>query len=253
MNQTDSFQGKVALVTGASSGIGRATALRLGAAGATVGVHCRSNRDSAESVREQIEAAGGRAVVLQADVSRADEVERMFAELDAEADGRLDMLVNNAGEWMDRMPILDCPESQWDRMLDVNAKSVWLCCRQAAKRMIARESGSIVNVGSVVGHTGGSGGTLPYVAAKAAVHTMTRGLARELAPHHIRVNAVAPGFVDTPMLEGRVTEERAQQLVLLGRKGEPDEVAAVILALLSPAFTFVTGEIVDVNGGMLMR
>ncbi len=256
MIDTTWFRGRTALVTGAGSGIGYETALALGNAGAFVGVHYCRNRNGADSVRERIEAAGGRAVLVQADLSRSDQVERIFAELVAATDGRLDMLVNNAGDWMDKAPIVDCPEAQWDRMLDVNAKSAFLCCQQAARRMIQQGAGAIVNIGSVAGHTGGGGGTVPYAAAKAAVHTLTRGLARELAPHGIRVNAVAPGMVDTPMLEGRVSPEAAEKLKALtplGRMAEPSEIAAVVLMLLSPGCSFMTGEIVEVNGGLLMR
>jgi 3-oxoacyl-[acyl-carrier protein] reductase len=166
------------------------------------------------------------------------------------------MLVNNAGDWMDKTPIIDTPEEQWDRILDVNAKGVFLCCRQAAGRMIRQGEGSIVNVGSIAGHTGGGGGTVPYAAAKGAVHSLTRGLAKELAPYGIRVNAVAPGVIDTPMIEGRIPPKVVETLkgvTPLGRFGEPQEVASVILMLLSPACSFVTGQIVDVNGGLLMR
>jgi 3-oxoacyl-[acyl-carrier protein] reductase len=247
------LRGRTALVTGASSGIGYATAVALGSAGAIVGVHYNRNRGGAEAALADIQAAGGRAFAIQADVSRSDQVERMFTEMDRLAGAHLDLLVNNAGEWMDRMLVRDCPEDQWDRMMAVNAKSVFLCCRQAARRMIDAGGGAIVNLGSIVGHTGGSGGTLPYAAAKAAVHTFTRGLAKELAPHGIRVNAVAPGFADTPMLVGRVTHERAQQSTPLGRMAEPGEIASMILTLLSPVSSFVTGQIIDVNGGMLVR
>jgi len=256
MSDADWFGGRTALVTGAGSGIGYEVALALGRVGAVVGVHYRRNRQGAESAREQVEVAGGRAVVIQADVSRAEDVDRMFGEMDAASDGRLDMLVNNAGDWMDKAPIVDCPEAQWDKMMDVNAKGVFLCCQQAALRMTQQGAGVIVNLGSVAGHTGGGGGTVPYAAAKAAVHTLTRGLARELASDGVRVNAVAPGMVDTPMLEGRVTPEAAERLTSatpLGRMAQPREIASVVLMLLSPACSFMTGEIVEVNGGLLMR
>ncbi|MBN1344923.1 MAG: 3-oxoacyl-ACP reductase FabG [Phycisphaerae bacterium] len=252
-NENEWARGKVALVTGASSGIGQATALALGRAGADVAVHYKSRLAGAEAACRGVASAGGRSVAIRADVGSTEEIDRMFAELDAAFGGRLDILVNNAGDWMDRMPILECPESQWDRMFDVNAKSVFVCCKHAAERMVPQGSGQIVNIGSIVGHTGGSGGTLPYAAAKAAVHTFTRGLAKELAPHGIRVNAVAPGFADTPMLEGRVSHERAREITPLGRMARPEEVASVIATLLSPACAFMTGQILDVNGGMLMR
>jgi 3-oxoacyl-[acyl-carrier protein] reductase len=250
------FRGRVALVTGAGSGIGSAIALALGQTGAHVGVHYRRSRDGAEAVRQQIEAAGGGATLLQADLTKADEAARMFTELDAAFEGGLEMLVNNAGDWMDKVPVVDCPEAQWDHIFDVNVKSVFLCCQQAARRMIARGSGAIVNIGSIAGHTGGGGGTAPYGAAKSAVHTFTKALARELAPSGVRVNAVAPGLTDTAMLEGRISSEAAKTfstMIPLGRMSKPAEIAPAVMMLLSPAASYITGEIIEVNGGLLMR
>lgn len=256
--QDDYFRGRVALVTGAGSGIGSAIATALGLAGARVGVHYRSSRAGAESVKQRIEAGGGggSATLLQADVSCAEQVARMFDELDAAFDGGIDMLVNNAGDWMDKVPIVDLPEAQWDKMFDVNTKSVFLCCQQAARRMIGKGAGAIVNIGSIAGHTGGGGGTTPYAAAKAAVHTFTRALARELGPQGIRVNCVAPGLTATAMLDGRVSDEAVEKfgaITPLGRLGRPAEIAPAVMLLLSPAASFMTGEIIDVNGGLLMR
>ena len=250
------FKGRVALVTGTGSGMGLEIALALGRAGAHVGVHYRSNRDGAETVKKRIEALGGQAVLLQADLSLAADVTRIFAELDAAFGGRIDMLVNNAGDWMDKAMVVDCPEELWDKMLDVNAKSVFLCCQQAARRMVRQGEGAMVNIGSIAGHTGGGGGTAPYAAAKAAVHTFTRALARELAPHGVRVNAVAPGLTDTPMLAGRVDAQAVDKfsaMTPLGRLGLPGEMAPAVLFLLSPGASFMTGEIIEVNGGLLMR
>ena len=251
-----SFVGKVALVTGSGSGLGFAIARALGEAGAKVAAHYRSNRSGVEQLQQHLEAAGGQCAMLQADLGKSQDVERMFRELDAAFGGRIDMLVNNAGEWMDKSPIAQCTESQWDRMLTINAKSVFLCCQQAARRMMVQGEGAIVNIGSVAGHTGGGGGTVPYAAAKAAVHTFTRGLAKELAPHGIRVNAVSPGLFDTAMIEGRVSDEAGKAfkgMTPLGRYGQPPEIAPVVMMLLGSGASYMTGEIVEGNGGLLMR
>ena len=250
------FNGRVALVTGASSGIGREVALALGKAGAFVGVNYRKNREGADQAVQEIEAAGSQGVAIQSDVSRAEDVVRMYAELADAFGDRVDMLVNNAGNWMDKCSIVDCSDDEWDRMFAVNARSVFLCCRTAARRMIDQGEGAIVNLGSVAGHTGGGGGTVPYAAAKAAVHTLTRGLAKELGPHGIRVNTVAPGVIDTPMLEGRIEPEVGEKITSvtpLHRFGQPREIAPLVLLLLSPDCSYVTGTIIEVAGGLVMR
>lgn len=251
------FRDRLALVTGASSGMGYQIALALGQAGAKVGVHYRGNEKSAAGLCERIQQAGGKAIPLQADVSDPAQVKRLFDQLSSTFGPDLQLLVNNAGDWMDKSPIADCPLEQWDRMFNVNTRSVFLCCQQAARLMIQHgQGGSIVNMGSVAGHTGGGGGTVPYAAAKAAVHTFTRGLAKELAPHQVRVNAIAPGMVDTPMIRGRVSAEAEKALTAatpLKRLARPDEFSAAALFLLSPASSFMTGEILEINGGLLMR
>jgi 3-oxoacyl-[acyl-carrier protein] reductase len=199
-------------------------------------------------------ATGGQAVVIQGDLTREDDVRRVFDIVSEHYGEAPRLLVNNAGAWMKETPFVDCSSEHWNQMFDVNAKSVFLCCREAARRMIALGGGAIVNVGSIAGHTGGGGGTVPYAAAKAAVHTLTRGLARELAPYRIRVNAVAPGMIDTPMLHD--VRDRLEPIVRatpLGRLGTPAEVSAIILMLLSPVASYLTGEIVEINGGLLMR
>jgi 3-oxoacyl-[acyl-carrier protein] reductase len=253
----DWFDGRVVLVTGASSGMGQATAIMLAGLGAKVGIHYRSNRAGADEALKQIQARGkGDGVVIQADVAKRDDIERMFGELEAAFGPRLGGLVNNAGDWMDKELIVDCREQQWDHIFDVNVKSVFLCCQIAAKKMIAQKEGSIVNLGSIAGHGGGGGGTVPYAAAKAAVHTFTRGLAKELAPHNIRVNCVAPGLIHTPMITTRLSDTASEGLkksTPLGRFGEPKEIAYAITYLLSPAASFITGEIHNVNGGLLVR
>ena len=250
------FQGRTALVTGASSGIGYGIATALGLAGTHVGVNYCKNREGAESAVAEITAGGGQAVAIQADVSCAEDVERMFGELEAACGQRLDMLVNNSGQWMQRQPIVECSDEIFDQMWKVNARSVFLCCRAAARKMIAQKEGVIVNMGSVVGHSGGGGGTVPYAAAKAAVNTLTRGLARELGPHGIRVNAICPGVVNTPMTAGRIkpaAREAVINMTPLRRFGEAHEIARGVLSLLSPACSFVSGTILDIDGGYITR
>src|SRR5690606_11767126 len=150
---------RVALVTGAGSGIGRAVALALGRAGAQVGVHYRGNHRGAAAVVDEIRGGGGRAAALAADLSDPAGAQRLFEQLDETFDGPAHMLINNAGDWMDKRPILECDAAVWDRMFAVNARSVFLCCREAARRMVnASVEGAIVNVGSLAGHTGGGGG-----------------------------------------------------------------------------------------------
>lgn len=252
----DWFKDKTAIVTGASSGMGRAIALALGRRGATVGINYNRNQSAAEAVKTEIDAAGGTGVVLHANVGNAEQVAAMFEAFDAAASSELDMIVCNAGEWMEPMPVADCPIEQWAHMFEVNATSVFLCCQQAARRMLESGSGAILTMGSVAGHTGGGGGTVPYGAAKAAVHTFTRGLARELGPHGIRVNCIAPGVFDTPMQEGRLppeVETALNQATPLRRIGQPEEVAEHALLLLGPGSSFMTGAIVEINGGLLMR
>ena len=247
---------RVGLVTGASSGMGFEIAVALGVAGAKVGVNFRSNRAGADEAVRRIIDGGGQACAIGADVSNGKDVERMFGELASAFGERIDMLVNSAGDWMDKRPIADCDEELWDQMMAVNVRSTFLCCRAAAKQMIRQGNGAIVNMGSVAGHTGGGGGTVPYAAAKAAVHTLTRGLARELGPAGIRVNCIAPGMIDTPMLKDRVPQELWQKLMgstPLGRFGEPSEVVPMTLMLLSPAASYITGEVIQIDGGLLMR
>ena len=251
----DYFHGRIALVTGASSGIGMATAIALGQAGAKVGIQYRGNQAGAEATLRGVEV-GGEGVIIQADLGQTQDVNRTFTELESAFGSRLDFLVNNAGDWMDKETIADCREEQWDHIFNVNTKSVFLCSQRAVRKMIDQGEGAVVNVGSIAGHTGGGGGTVPYAAAKSAVHAFTRGLAREMAPHGIRVNAVAPGLVETPMIAKRVVGDARESLkgmTPLGEIAEPRQLADAVLHLLSPAASFVTGMIYDVNGGFLMR
>lgn len=249
------FASQVALVTGASSGIGRAVALALAGEGAEVGVHYHSGRDRAEAVVAEIEAAGGRAFALPADVADGDSVRALFAAV-RDRRGRLDVLVNNAGEWMGRHPIAECPDELWHQMIAVNLDSLFYCCRAALEIMLPQGSGAIVNVLSIAGHTGGGGGTVPYAAAKGGGNALTRGLAKEVAAGGVRVNAVSPGLIDTPMQERWTGAEKLGEwarLVPMKRIGAAAEVVGAVLFLASAEASYVTGEILEVNGGLLMR
>ena len=246
--------GKVALVTGASSGIGRATAELLAECGAAVAINYRQNEEGAESARAAIEAKGGRAMAIQADVTRGTEVRQLVSRA-AEELGPIDVLVNNAGSLVERLKLLDLTEERWDYVMDLNLKSAFLCAQAVAPSMMERKDGAIINVSSIAGRNGGALGSIHYSTAKGGLITFTKGLAKEMAGYGVRVNAVSPGVVDTAFHETFSTPEMMKGYVAaipLGRVGRPDEVARVIAFLASDASKFVAGETIEINGGMLM-
>jgi 3-oxoacyl-[acyl-carrier protein] reductase len=246
---------KVALVTGASSGIGAATAAVLAGYGARVAVGYHGNREGAEGTVRQITDSGGRAVVIAADLRKVENIQRLVHQAEA-ALGPIDILVNNAGSLVKRFPIRELTEAGWDDVLTLNLKSAVFCSQAVAPGMIARRAGAIVNVGSVAGHNGGGPGAGPYAAAKAGLVAMTKSLAKELAPHGVRVNAVAPGVIDTPFHEEFSTPEMMRNfinMIPLGRIGTPLECAKAIAFLASDAASFIVGETLEVNGGQMMR
>jgi NAD(P)-dependent dehydrogenase (short-subunit alcohol dehydrogenase family) len=255
MNRYLDLTGKVALVTGASSGIGAATATVLADLGARVAIGYHVNQPGAEAVRDAIVGAGGTATIIKADVQIASEVEVLVARASDEL-GPIDILVNNAGSLIKRVPFRDVTAEFWDDVLALNLKSAALCTNAAAASMTTRKTGAIVNVCSIAGHTGGGPGAAPYSAAKAALITFTRSAAKELAPHGVRVNAVSPGVIDTPFHKTFSTPELLRSFIAtipLGRLGTPMECATVIAFLASDAASYLVGENIEINGGQLMR
>ena len=249
-----SLKDKVALVTGASSGIGAATAILFADLGATVAIGFHNNKKGAELVLSQITEAGGKAIICAADVAKASGVESLIGQVTS-ALGPIDILVNNAGSLLERLPILRLTEESWDAVMDLNLKSAALCTQKVAASMIERKSGAIINIGSIAGRNGGGPGAGPYAAAKGGLMTFTKSLAKELAPHGIRVNCVSPGVIDTPFHEVFSTPEMMSnfaKMIPLGRVGTSMECAKVIAFLASDAASYVVGESIEVNGGQLM-
>lgn len=248
------FRDQVALITGASSGIGRATAEAMAREGARVGVNYCKNQAGAEQTAETIRKAGGEALVVRADVTHAAEVLAMVDAVRKEW-GRIDILVNNAGDLLARRSLTDMTEEYWDQIMALNLKSVFLCVRAVWQEMAERKTGCIINVSSIAGRNGGGPGAAAYAAAKGGLLTYTKGLAKELAPHGVRVNGIAPGVIATPYHERYSPGEVFQRFIAsipLGRAGTSEEIADVIVFLASPAARYITGETIEVNGGMLM-
>jgi len=241
---------RVALVTGASRGIGRACALRLAAAGCRVAIGFREGADAAGETRELIAAAGGAAELLPFDVADTEACAQAVGKIVADH-GRIDVLVNNAGVVHD-MLLLRQSDTDWTRLLAVNLTGPMALCRAAVRPMLKQRAGAIVNVVSVVGEMGNAG-QCGYAASKAGLTALTKSLAREVAARGVRVNAVSPGFIDTEMT-GRLaaaTRQLILQQVPLGRLGSADEVAQAVAFLASDAASYITGEVLRVNGGLL--
>lgn len=245
------LDGKIALITGASRGLGRAIALRLAADGATTVLNYAGNLAAAEEVERMIVEAGGKAMLMQADVSNATAVEQMVKDI-AEAYGRIDILVNNAGITRDAL-LMRMKESDWDAVINTNLKGVFLCAKAVSKLMMKQRAGRIVNMTSVVGLTGNASQT-NYAAAKAGVIGFTKSMAKEFASRGITVNAVAPGFIETEMTA--VLPEQVKNAMLgnvpLARPGSPGDVAGAVLFLVSDAASYITGQTLNVDGGMVM-
>jgi len=245
---------EVVLITGASSGIGRATAEAMAREGARVAVNYCHNQAGAEEVVAATHRLGQEAFAIRADVTRSAEVGAMVKAV-RERWGRIDALVNNAGDLIKRTPLAEMTEEYWDQIMALNLKSAFLCVKAVWKEMAERQSGCIINVSSVAGRSGGGLGASAYAAAKGGLLTYTKSLAKELASYGIRVNGVAPGVIWTPFHERHTPPEVYQKFLAgipLGRAGTAEEVAEVIVFLASPAARYLTGETVEVNGGMWM-
>jgi 3-oxoacyl-[acyl-carrier protein] reductase len=247
---TGLLDGKVSIVTGASRGIGKATALELAAQGSKMVVNYSNSSSAAEEVVAKIVADGGEAIAIQADVSKPDEVDRLFATT-TEKWGRVDTLVNNAGITRDTL-LLRMKLEEWQAVIDLNLTGVFLCTKVASKIMLKQKSGRIINITSVSGLMG-TPGQANYSAAKAGVIGFTKTVAKELSSRGITVNAVAPGFISTDMTAD-LKSEGILQFIPLGRYGEPEEVAGMIRFLAAdPAAAYITGQTFNVDGGMVMH
>ena len=243
------LSGKVALVTGASRGIGRAVAVRLASLGAVVAINYNGSEAKAEEVRAEIEAAGGKAFLIQANVADAAAVQHMFEEIFARED-RLDILVNNAGITRDAL-LIGMKEAQLDEVLQTNLYGAYYCMQQAAKKMLRQKSGRIINISSYSG-LHGNAGQMNYSAAKAGLVGMTKTAARELGSRGITVNAVAPGFIDTDMTA--VLSDKSKDAILsgvpLGRMGSADDIASAVVFLAGDEASYITGQVLSVDGGL---
>lgn len=246
-----SLEGKKALVTGASRGIGRAIALALAEAGADVAVNYAGSEAAAAETAAAVEALGRKALLVQADVGKADQCERMVGQV-LEAFGSLDILVNNAGITRDNL-MMRMKEEEFDQVIETNLKGVFNGIKAVTRPMMKQRSGRIINISSVVGAVGNAG-QANYAAAKAGVIGLTKSAARELASRGITVNCVAPGFIETDMTD-RLPDEIRQQMagqIPLARFGRTEEIAAVVRFLASDAASYMTGQTIHVDGGMYM-
>ncbi len=246
---------KVALITGASSGIGAASAKVLSELGADVAITYHHNQVGAEKVRDQITRLGRRAIAIHTDVREPDQITATVSLVNEEL-GPIDILVNNAGSLVERKKNLEMTTDLWDDVINLNLTSAMLCLKAVAPSMVKRKSGTIINVVSIAAHHGGGPGAGAYAAAKAGLIALTKSQAKELAPQGVRVNAISPGTIDTPFHEVFSTQEMLKAAIAtipMGRLGTPEDCAKVVAFLASDAASYIVGETIEVNGGQLMR
>jgi len=249
------LKGKVVLITGSSTGIGAAAARAFGRAGARVAVHYNSSEAAARQVATDVAAAGGSAEVFQADLMQAAEPARLVQAVQKQF-GRIDVLINNAGDVFKRKPFAEWTAAEYDAILQLNVRSVVAMCQAVVGVFRAQGGGNIINVTSIAARNGGGPGVVLYAATKGFVSTLTRGLAKELSADRIRVNGVAPGVILTPLHDrntSQATLDALKATVPMGRLGTADECAGAFIYLASDAMSgYVTGQVIEVNGGQLM-
>ncbi|MEO8247900.1 MAG: SDR family oxidoreductase [Burkholderiales bacterium] len=250
----DDLNGKVVLITGASTGIGAGCAKAFGERGAKVGVHYNSSKDAASQVADAVKKAGGEAFVVQGDLHSSAECERVVKACAARFGNRIDVLINNAGALVRRVPITEITDEVFDDIVDLNVRSMMMCTKYAVPFM--PEGSSIINLTSVAARHGGGPGAAMYAGSKGFVSTATKGLAKELVGRKIRVNAVSPGVVVTPFHDKFSTPEQLEtmrQTIPMGRLGTVDECIGAFLYFASEQLSgYVTGQIIEVNGGQFM-
>jgi 3-oxoacyl-[acyl-carrier protein] reductase len=244
------LKGRVALITGAAQGIGKSVALLLAQNGADI-VVSDINLEKAEETAKEIESIGSKAIAIKVDVANLKDVERMVESI-LEKFGKIDILVNNAGITRDKL-ILRMTEEDWDAVLNVNLKGTFNCTKAVVRHMAKQRSGKIVSIASVVGEMGNAG-QVNYSASKAGVIGLTKTIAREFAQRRINVNAIAPGYIETPMTEvlPEKVKEELKRLIPMERLGKPEDVAEAVLFLVSEESNYITGQVLNVNGGIYM-
>ena len=250
----EDIKGKRVLVTGSSTGIGAAMAIEFGRLGAAVAVHGNRSLAEAQKIVDTITAAGGKAVLVSGDVSDKAATAKIVADAVAGLGG-LDVLINNAGGIVERVTNIDFDDDIYDKVYDLNVRSILNITKAAYPHLKAAGGGSIINTGSIAGRFGGFGGSVVYASAKAAVHSISRNAAREFAPDNIRVNTVAPGFIETPFHANtpQAARDGAKATIAMGRLGTAEECVGAYVFLASNAMSgYITGQIIDINGGQLM-
>ena len=245
------MKGKVALVTGGARDIGRSVCLALAGSGASVAVNYNSSEDQANDLVKEIEREGGKAIAVRGDVTQSADVAKMVSSVTDAFGGKIDVLVNNAGGLLARKKLDEMDEAFWDAVITINLKSVFVVTKAVVPVM--PDGGAIVNLASLAARDGGGGGAIAYSSAKGAVLTFTRGLSKELAPRKIRVNCVSPGLIDTTFHD-TFTSPEVRKVVAgrtsVGREGKPEDVANAVLFLASSDSAYITGESIEVNGGL---